>query len=171
MHTPDGTHLLFFFSKNTCLFSLPHVSWKWRLPGASICMSCSQDNQWLLTVFETAPFKLFCLLTPHVYQVTPVSWESRSSEWPAHGNVNLSVFDHNRLVIIPVAKLICELCQHCSLGFGLISLPCGFVLSFLHYYYYFLVLFAPDQLIRVWRICLLWIWKFQHSLLKPWPYV
>lgn len=33
-------------------------------------------------------------------------------------------------VIIPVAKLICELCQHCSLGFGLISLLCGFVLNF-----------------------------------------
>lgn len=131
MHTPDEAHLLFLFSKNSACFpshmyhgSDDFLVHQFACPAATATSECSQ------CVFETTPFKLFCLPTPHVYQVTLVSWDSRSSEWPVHRNVNSSVFDHNRLVIIPVAKLICGLCQHCSLGFGLISLLCGFILSF-----------------------------------------
>lgn len=131
MHTPDEAHLLFLFSKNSACFpshmyhgSDDFLVHQFACPAATATSECSQ------CVFETTPFKLFCLPTPHVYQVTLVSWDSRSSEWPVHRNVNSSVFDHNRLVILPVAKLICGLCQHCSLGFGLISLLCGFILSF-----------------------------------------
>lgn len=81
------THLMrhtfyFFFPRTRLVFPptcIMEVTTSWCInlhcPAATTTSECSQ------CVFETTAFKLFCLPTPHVYQVTLVSWDSRSSEW------------------------------------------------------------------------------------------